>query len=157
MALCRDPKMLHPYVLERQLTLFAWIEQDLHTRAVITETLRYPATQAAYFARGRRPLEEVNGLYRTAGLAPITATENLSIVTRVRESRHFPGPDGLSRAFDIGVFDHQGTLWNPKLDMDADGICDWDEIAAYAESIGLVAGRRFHFVDSGHFEAPEGI
>ena len=157
MALNRDPQMLHPYVRERQVRLFGWIREELQTEAQLCETVRYPYTQAAYWARGRYPLGQVNSLYRQAGLAPITAHENLSIVTRVRESRHFPGPDGLSRAFDLGVYDHDGKLWNPKLDMDADGICDWDEIAAYAESIGLVAGRRFHFVDSGHFEAPEGI
>lgn len=158
MGLCRDPQKLHPYVLERQAKLCAWIRDDLHTEAVIIETVRYPGTQDAYYARGRFPLEFVNGLYRKAGLPPITDGENRRIITRVKVSRHFPGPDGLSRAVDIGVRDPSlGGLWNPKLDADADGVCDWDEIAAYAESIGLVAGRRFHFVDSGHFEAPEGI
>jgi peptidoglycan L-alanyl-D-glutamate endopeptidase CwlK len=119
---------------------------------MITCTLRSRATQAAYWARGRAPLSEVNRLYALAGLAPITAEQNRKKVTWTKNSRHFPGPDGLSRAFDFAVLKDGQPVWDLKADIDADQIPDYLECARIARDLELESGAFWDNPDYPHVQ-----
>ncbi len=119
----------------------------------VTWTLRTPTEQAALYAQGRRPLSEVNRLRADAGLPPVTQRQNSFPVTWSQRSRHFPGPDGLGRAYDLALRNKEGLVWDPKADSDEDQIPDWEEIARLAEALGLAAGKRFG--DPAHFQMRE--
>jgi hypothetical protein len=57
---------------------------DMRTKgwdAVIGSGMRTMQEQAALFAQGRESLDKVNTLRRQAGLPPISATENTTVVT----------------------------------------------------------------------------
>jgi peptidoglycan LD-endopeptidase CwlK len=60
-------------------------------RYAITETLRTIEVQEAYYAQGRRPLEEINDLRKKAGLYLLGAEEGKKIVTKTMESVHLTG------------------------------------------------------------------
>jgi peptidoglycan L-alanyl-D-glutamate endopeptidase CwlK len=55
------------------------------------ETLRTQAVQDAYFAQGRKPLEEINGLRKKAGLYLLGEAEAKRIVTHATHSAHQDG------------------------------------------------------------------
>ena len=65
-------------------------------RYSIPETLRTIAVQEAYYAQGRKPLEEINELRRKAGLYLLGEAEGKRIITWTMESAHLIG-----RAADI--------------------------------------------------------
>jgi len=65
-------------------------------RYSILETLRTKEVQEAYFAQGRRSLEEINELRKKAGLYLLGAEEGKKIITQTKESVHLTG-----RAADI--------------------------------------------------------
>ena len=65
-------------------------------RYSILETLRTAEVQEAYYAQGRRPLEEINELRKKAGLYLLGGEEGKKIVTKTMESVHLTG-----RAADI--------------------------------------------------------
>jgi peptidoglycan L-alanyl-D-glutamate endopeptidase CwlK len=60
-------------------------------RYSVLETLRAKEVQEAYYAQGRRPLEEINGLRKKAGLYLLGAEEGKRIVTKTMESVHLTG------------------------------------------------------------------
>jgi peptidoglycan L-alanyl-D-glutamate endopeptidase CwlK len=60
-------------------------------RYSVIETLRTPEVQAAYYAQGRKPLEEINALRKKAGLYLLGEAEGKRIVTRTMQSVHFTG------------------------------------------------------------------
>jgi peptidoglycan L-alanyl-D-glutamate endopeptidase CwlK len=60
-------------------------------RYSILETLRTKEVQEAYYAQGRRPLEEINELRKKAGLYLLGAEEGNRIVTKTMESVHLTG------------------------------------------------------------------
>ena len=60
-------------------------------RYKILEALRTPLVQAAYYAQGRKPLEEINRLRKKAGLYLIDAEEGKKIITKTMESAHLIG------------------------------------------------------------------
>ena len=60
-------------------------------RYTVTETLRTPEVQAAYYAQGRKPLAEVNELRKKAGLYLLTEAEGKKIVTQTMRSAHLTG------------------------------------------------------------------
>jgi peptidoglycan L-alanyl-D-glutamate endopeptidase CwlK len=76
-------------------------------RYAVTETLRTPAMQAAYYAQGRKPLEEINALRKTAGLYLLGEAEGKRIVTRTMESVHLTG-----RAADVVPVVEGKIPWN---------------------------------------------
>jgi len=117
---------------------------------MITCTLRSRATQAAYWARGREDLVEVNKLYALAGMALITAEQNKKKITWTKNSRHFPGADGFSQAFDFAILKDGQPVWDSKADYDADQIPDYLECARIAESLGLESGAFWQNPDMPH-------
>ena len=60
-------------------TLDALEKEDIFV--LISETLRDQNVQEAYYAQGRKPLEEVNALREKAGLYRLTEGENKATIT----------------------------------------------------------------------------
>jgi peptidoglycan L-alanyl-D-glutamate endopeptidase CwlK len=60
-------------------------------RYSVLETLRTVEVQEAYYAQGRRPLEEINELRKKAGLYLLGEEEAKRIVTKTLESVHLTG------------------------------------------------------------------
>ena len=70
----------------------------------LNETLRNPAVQAAYYARSRATVAEVQRLYRAAGLYDIDAKEANTWATNAKygQSAHNARPNSnKARAFDV--------------------------------------------------------
>ena len=76
-------------------------------RYSVLETLRSPEVQAAYYAQGRKPLEEINALRKRAGLYPLTEVEGKRIVTKTMRSVHLTG-----KAADIAPVMGGKIPWN---------------------------------------------
>jgi peptidoglycan L-alanyl-D-glutamate endopeptidase CwlK len=76
-------------------------------RYSVVETLRSPEVQAAYYAQGRKPLEEINTLRKKAGLYLLGEAEGKRIVTRTMHSVHFTG-----KAADIAPVIDGKIPWN---------------------------------------------
>ena len=76
-------------------------------RYAVTETLRSREVQEAYYAQGRKPLEEINALWRKAGLYPLAEAEGKRIVTKTMRSVHLTG-----RAADIVPVVDGKIPWN---------------------------------------------
>ena len=121
----------------------------------LNEVLRTPAVQAAYYAQGREDLEEVNRLRKNAGLRPIGPKENSYRVTWTLNSRHFPGPDGKSRAFDIRLLKYGKPHWETKWDGNENSIGDYAEAAAIGKKVGLDAGGMWSKPDFPHYQLGE--
>jgi peptidoglycan L-alanyl-D-glutamate endopeptidase CwlK len=60
-------------------------------RYSVLETLRTKEVQEAYYAQGRKPLEEINELRKKAGLYLLGEEEAKRIVTKTMESVHLAG------------------------------------------------------------------
>jgi peptidoglycan L-alanyl-D-glutamate endopeptidase CwlK len=118
----------------------------------LNEVLRLPIVQKAYYAQNREPLDVVNELRKEAGLDPITSEENEYKVTWTLKSHHFPGADGLSRAFDIRLLKYGKPHWDTKWDGNKNSIPDYLEAARIGQSVGLVAGGFWEKPDFPHFE-----
>lgn len=111
----------------------------------VIQTLRTKEEQTAYYAQGRYPLDEVNRLRTIAGLSFITRQEN-NIVTRTMQSFHLPGPDGLSHAFDIGIFDGNTYL------AGKDALTYYIQCAEIGKNLGLVCGAFWNHPDYPHYQ-----
>lgn len=150
----RDRNKLLPQVKTKLEELETLAEQnDLHF--IVTQTLRSPEEQEAYYAQGRKDLPEVNKLRAVAKLAPITASEN-RIVTKamtVYDSWHAYG-----RAFDVAIVNKEGKIdWDESVDWNSNGISDWEELGKLGESIGLEWGGNFSSLhDIPHYQFREG-
>jgi peptidoglycan L-alanyl-D-glutamate endopeptidase CwlK len=123
---------------------------------IVTQTLRSQDEQAAYYARGRLPLDEVNSLYKKAGLSPISDADNKKIVTKAKtvwDSFHAYG-----RAFDVAIINKEGKVdWDDAADWNSDGVSDWVQLGKLGESIGLEWGGNFSSMpDLPHFQLREG-
>lgn len=71
----RDIEKLEPEFKEQVKKLLQKLDEK-EIQYFIVETKRSQETQQAYFAQGRKPLEEVNALRKNAGLWAITEKEN---------------------------------------------------------------------------------
>jgi peptidoglycan L-alanyl-D-glutamate endopeptidase CwlK len=113
---------------------------------------RSRAEQAALFAQGRHPLDEVNRLRTKAGLPPIGIVENKYRITLANpnESLHVLDP---SPAVDVVVVCRGKEVWVFAVDCDRDGRSDYMEMGLLAENLGLEwGGRWLEFPDIGHLE-----
>lgn len=154
----RDPNDLTP-LLKILNERFLLVCKERGTPCINTYTLRTSLEQEALYAQHREPLDAVNARRTKAGMPPITEAQNAFCVTWTMKSKHLPGPDGKSRAFDVCLVDAQGhAVWNPKADGDHNGVPDWKDIADLGKSMGLVPGYYFPEMhrgknrDSAHFE-----
>ncbi len=95
----------------------------------------------------------MNSLRQTAHLPLITEAQNRE-VTWVATSIHEFGC-----AFDIAILRPHTTIvnWDPRVDLNADGQADYQEVGRIGESLGLRWGGRFQKRDWVHFEYTGGL
>ena len=117
---------------------------DKALRVRIIQSLRTVAEQEALFAQGREPLESTNAKRKAVGWAPIEAVANAHKVTWTMQSRHLPGPDGLGRAYDLGLFNTFGEYLG-------DGKA-YADVAKLGKALGLECGYYWKKQDPGHFQ-----
>jgi hypothetical protein len=106
MALNNRIEDLHPDLVK----VYAEAKATYHAadpngpRVELNETHRSLAVQEAYYARGRKPVAEVQRLYKLAGLYAIGAAEAQQANTWVKPgtSKHSSLP---ARAFDVRMID----------------------------------------------------
>ena len=104
----------------------------------ISCTYRSQEEQNALFSRGRYALEYVNKMYVMAGMAKITDNENLKPITWTKNSIHIQ-----REAVDFYI-NKDGKYCNDlKVDIDGDGIQDWEEFGLIVEECGLEWGGRW--------------
>ena len=107
---------------------------------LISETLRTKAVQEAYFAQGRKPLEEVNKLRVSAGLWEISEKENKTKITWTLKSKHLEG-----LAIDI-VPSKDGKFWWNAPDE------KWKQMRDISEQFDIESGYTWKNKDIPHFE-----
>lgn len=113
--------------------------------AKIIQTTRTLAEQTAYFAQGRKPLDEVNRLRADAGLDFITSAQNAHTITdTIKKSKHL-----LGEAFDIGIFSGGEYLTDEVYDQ------YYLTCAGIGRDLGLVCGAFWTHPDIPHYELPE--
>lgn len=130
---------------------------ELPFGVLVTQTWRDSTEHRAYYAQGREPLESTNGFRKAAGLPPITEAENARKVTWVQFSKHMLWTDGApaSLAVDFCIVDgSRKPVWDPKADVDKDGVPDYEAVGRIAEACGLVWGGRWKTPDYPHVELP---
>ena len=122
---------LEPVTRERAERFLALLDAAGIHYAVL-ETLRTQAVQTAYYAQGRKPLEEINRLRAEAGLPAIGAQEGRRIITRTMNSRHL-----LGEALDLAPLDARGRpWWAAPAEL-------WTKIGEMGEAVGLEWGGRW--------------
>lgn len=119
---------------------------------LVTYTLRTLAEQEALYAQGRQSCLRVNALRTAAGLPPITEAQNRRPVTWTMSSKHLPGPDGLSRAYDIAIRDGSGVTWDLKADGNQNQHPDYQEAAEIGRKLGLECGYYWRQPDPCHYQ-----
>jgi len=114
--------------------------------------------QAALYAQGRRPLDEVNSMRQLVGLWKLKEEENKRPVTWTLNSLHITCLDDQdagndkARAFDVAFVKDKQFVWNLKCDINENDLNDWEEIGLIGESCGLVWGGRWKSPDRPHFQ-----
>jgi peptidoglycan L-alanyl-D-glutamate endopeptidase CwlK len=115
---------------------------------IFTTVARPITMQLALYAQGRKPLDFVNGLRKTAGLPPITDDQNKNCVSWVlpQNSKHVvDDKQPLSRAFDIAILfaDGKNISYDIKVDVNKDNAPDYIQLAEIGKSVGLIPGAYF--------------
>jgi peptidoglycan L-alanyl-D-glutamate endopeptidase CwlK len=124
---------------------------------ILTSVSRFVKEQFALYAQGRQPLIEVNRLRGMAGMVPIPASDNI-IVTWTLQSNHLIDLDDgnpkndKSRAFDIAVVKDGRAIYDLKVNINANDLPDYLELANIGESVGLISGSKFKKPDYPHYE-----
>jgi peptidoglycan L-alanyl-D-glutamate endopeptidase CwlK len=85
--------LLHPEARPYFEAFLEKLEKEGYPYKVL-ETLRTVEVQEAYFAQGRKSLEEINALRKKAGLYLLGAEEGKRIITRTMQSVHLTGRAG---------------------------------------------------------------
>jgi hypothetical protein len=138
------------YAFEREMN-------KANVRFRVTCIKRTKEEQSALYAQHRQSTVAVNKLRVAAGLSPISDAENQRTVTWTLKSRHlpitkgsefgkmFPEWEDLCRAWDIVILkkDDKSVSWDLKVDVDEDGIPDYEEAAKIGEKLGLIVGARW--------------
>lgn len=110
---------------------------------IVFEGRRTAAVQEAYHAQGRKPLEEVNGLRRRAGLYLLRSEKDNYVITWTLKSKHI---DGL--AMDVLPVDGGGS---PTWDL-AHFKRQFDIIRDCGGASGLTCGADWSPPDYPHYE-----
>lgn len=150
-------KDLHPTVQALCLRHIALCAENGNP-IIITQTLRTFAEQDSLYAQGRTapgPPCVHAGIVRPVGTCP--AHPNGRTVTNARggDSMHNYG-----LAYDVAlVTGAAGKLsWDLKLDLNHNGLPDFNDVGSYGESLGLKWGGRFVTIhDMDHFEFTGGL
>ena len=97
----------------------------------VIETLRTIEVQTAYYAQGRKPLDEINELRKKAGLYLLSEAEGKKIVTKTMQSVHLTG-----RAADIVPIVNGKIPWN----INAENAELWKTFGRLGQEAGLEWG-----------------
>lgn len=128
------------------------VKEKLGLDLILTCTARLAIEQRALYAQGREPIETVNHLRDNAGLLNISEHENRK-VTWTLDSKHIINDKRkLAEAFDVALVNGKQVIWDIKVDVQGDGVPDYEQLAEIGESLGLKAGARFSTPDYPHFE-----
>lgn len=127
---------------------------DLKARgvpAVVTSTLRTEAEQAALYAQGREPLEDVNKKRAIAGMRLLAQAENKYTVTNADGVKHKSNHQG-GTALDV-VPEYDGRpVWPPAHDE------RWTQIAGVFKKYGFEWGGEWKdFPDLPHYQWRETV
>lgn len=136
----------HPLVKQRALEVSTQFEGFFPGFAIqISQGLRSWNYQTAIYAQGRQPLDYVNSLRATLGLAPLTAAENVEV------TRAGPGMSNHNYGYacDWDIQDASGSL-----DWDASD-ARWQKLIALAAPNGFRSGACFTQQDRPHMELQE--
>lgn len=122
---------------------------DLSSRGVgvvVTSTLRTEAEQAALYAQGREPLEDVNKKRAVAGMRLLAPAENKYTVTNADGVKHKSNHQG-GMALDV-VPEYDGRpVWPPAHDE------RWAQIAGVFKQYGFEWGGDWKdFPDLPHYQ-----
>jgi len=138
----RDIELLDP-VFKEKIKIFLSKLDEKGILYYIFETKRNTEVQTAYYAQGRKPLEEVNALRKKAGLYLLSEANNKKKITWTMKSKHIEG-----KAIDI-VPRAVGPIPKPWWGApDA----DYKIIAEVAKECGLNAGYFWEEKDAPHVE-----
>ena len=163
MGIHNELDLLIPKLRKRVEKTFKALEKK-DILVLVSETLRDTEVQQAYYAQGRKSLEEVNALRAKAGLYLLTEAENNKTITNcdgvTSKSNHQARDEsGLGYAIDIvpAKFNARGYRdfwWTAPHEV-------WEEIGKIAEENGLDwcyggKGNRWGW-DEPHFELLEGF
>lgn len=86
----RDYKRLHGCD-SRLIKIIEYAAEHTVQPFIVNEGKRTIETQTAYYAQGRKTLEEVNRLRKIAGLNNIAESQNKHTVTKTMNSKHIKG------------------------------------------------------------------
>jgi len=150
MAVCNNLDKLRPDLKTAFLELKKRVKETYNADIIAFETYRPEIIQKAYYAQGRKTLEETNMIRKIAGLYLLTEAENKKIITYSDTATYH----GTGRAFDIVPVRYDGKkqiLWwaaPPAL---------WAGIGKIGKELGLVWGGDFvengkPMKDHGHFQ-----
>lgn len=106
----------------------------------VAETLRELSTQMAYYSRARMKVEDVQAMYKAAGLYAISATEAVKPCTWTLDSRHLKG-----RALDVYPAKDGKPLYNAS-------ISSFRALSEVFKKHGFAWGGDWKQVDSPHYE-----
>jgi hypothetical protein len=116
------------------------LESQMSESIGITQGVRTDPAQAALWAQGRIPVDQVNALRKALGWAPIDVSDN-AIVTKAKPGYSW---HSFGMAVDVVPFDsQQHPDWNESHPV-------WQEIVTKGEALGLVSGISFE--DTPHFQ-----
>ena len=126
---------------------------------VVTSVARNIYEQAALYAQGRKPLEEVNALRKVAGMLAIGGKDN-NICTKTMKSKHLVNRDNVeseddfSHAVDIAVVKDGNITWSLKADVNSNNITDYEEVGKIAKEIDptITWGGNWAWRDMCHYQ-----
>jgi hypothetical protein len=158
--------------LRRRYNVYAGLMGEARIPFGLNEVLRTKIRQLAYACQGRsfieiklmcitynwqeslkriinyeaegKSIQDVCDVFRCEAGIYLLGGKEWYVVTKTLNSKHFPGLDGLSRAFDIKLLKNGVTpTWDKKWDADNDGIPEYVESAKLMKLAGLKAGADF--------------
>jgi peptidoglycan L-alanyl-D-glutamate endopeptidase CwlK len=133
-------KLLHPAISQKVIDLITKIENE-----------SFPHNALIRIVQGLRTIDEQNALYAKGRTAPG------DIVTRAKGGSSF---HNYGLAFDFAIMydkDDNGTFesisWDTNVDLDKDGIKDWQEVVMPFKLLGFTWGGDFKSIeDDPHLE-----
>lgn len=141
-----DMTLLVPALQNRSFDALDAMRADEQLRAMrvdaieVVETLRDVATQMAYYSRGRMAIQDVQAMYKTAGLYAISSVDATKPVTWTLDSKHIHG-----EAIDLAPVRDGRIWWAAPHEV-------WGRMGVLGEAHGLKWGGRWKHKDTPHFE-----
>jgi peptidoglycan LD-endopeptidase CwlK len=127
--------LVHPFLAAKIRTL----AEQLPEAIGVTQGLRSNAEQAALYAEGRIPIDQVNALRVKVGWAAISVANRTVTDAQPGYSWH-----NMGLAIDVVPFESSNAAdWNLNHPI-------WAEIVKQGEALGLVSGIEWH--DEPHFQ-----